>query len=47
MTETTGGYFALQRKFFDHPFWEEKRVFSLDNIPFKGIYLGLVGWIEN
>ena len=26
---------------------EEKKVFSLDNTPFKGFYLGLVGWMEN
>jgi len=26
---------------------EENRVFILDNTPFKGRYLGLVGWIEN
>jgi len=26
---------------------KEKRVFSLDNMPFKGLYLGLVGWMEN
>ena len=26
---------------------EEKKVFSLDNIPFKGLYLGLVGWMGN
>ena len=26
---------------------EEKRGFSVNNIPFKGHYLGLVGWMEN
>ena len=26
---------------------EEKRIFTLDNMPFKGHYLGLVGWMEN
>lgn len=26
---------------------EEKRIFTLDNTPFKGHYLGLVGWMEN
>ena len=26
---------------------EEKRGFTLDNLPFKGHYLGLVGWMEN
>lgn len=26
---------------------EGKRVFTLDNMPFKGHYLGLVGWMEN
>jgi hypothetical protein len=26
---------------------EEKRTFTMDNVPFKGYYLGVVGWMEN
>jgi hypothetical protein len=26
---------------------EEKKVFTLDNMPFKGYYLGIVGWMED
>lgn len=31
----------------DLPQGEENKVFTLDNIPFKSQYLGLIGWIEN
>jgi hypothetical protein len=31
----------------DLPQGEDNKVFTLDNMPFKGHYLGLIGWIEN
>ena len=31
----------------DLPQGGENKVFTLDNIPFKGHYVGLIGWIEN
>lgn len=31
----------------DLPQGEDNKVFTFDNMPFKGHYLGLIGWIEN